>query len=178
MKVTAQQIGAEDLLRDLAAAPEKIRRDWAKQSAILGAQAVERIKAEFRTTASDTSTAVRSGQLRRSYAFDVKRTSDGAELTVGAIRPTASGQVPIHARVHEGYDAQGNRVSQFIIRPKNGAWLTFPIRRGAGLAKSNIAGWVRTKQVTLRPRPALEPVGKQLLDKLQAAGLQVVGDAL
>lgn len=178
MKVTAHQVGADALIRDLRAAAGTIRSGWAKECARLGAGAVERIKAEFRTTASETSTAVRSGQLRRSYDFRVQRTGDGVELTVGAIRPTAAGQVPLHARVHEGYDRQGNRVAQFIIRPRNAAWLTFPIRRGGGLATSNIVGWVRTKAVRLVPRPALEPVGKQLVEQMQAAGLRVVGDAL
>ena len=178
MKVTVQQIGADALIRDLRAAPRAIRSGWGREAAVLGARAVELIKAEYRMTASDTSTAVRSGQLRRSYAFDVQRTGEGVELSVGVIRPTAAGQVPLHARVHEGFDRQGNRVSQFVIRPRNAAWLTFPIRSGGGLAKSTIVRWVRTKQVVLRPRPALEPVGKLLLEQMQAAGLRVVGDAL
>ena len=93
MKVTAQQIGADALIRDLRAAPRAIRSGWGREAAVLGARAVELIKAEYRMTASDTSTAVRSGQLRRSYAFDVQRTGEGVELSVGVIRPTAAGQV-------------------------------------------------------------------------------------
>jgi hypothetical protein len=129
---------------------------------VVGAASVSTIRRDFRRGGTTpTRTAVRSGRLFNSYGHEVK--PDGASkfrLGIGAIKPSDGGKVPIHARVHEGYDAQGNRVAQFIIRAKSGKLLTFPIFSGGGQARANITGWVSTKQVILKPRPSLDTIAK------------------
>jgi hypothetical protein len=178
VKVAVAQVGAGDVIRALQRAVSDVPKQMAEAAFTIGAKAVEEIKREYRSTGSRTSTWVRSGQLRRSYAHTVKRTGSAVTMEVGAIRPTAGGKIPLHAHIHEGIDAQGNRVNRWVIRPTVKPYLVFPIRRGGGLAKSNIIGWVKTRQVVIYPRPALDPVGRKLVDQLQARGLQVVKDAL
>jgi hypothetical protein len=78
-----------------------------------------------------------------------------------------------HARIHEGYDAGGNKVSQFVIRPKRGKFGRFPIRVGGGLSKGNIVGWrtyTRAKPVILRPRPTFPAVEARLVAELPERG--------
>ena len=178
MKIVVEETGSHALIEALRVAPEKIRRGVAREAFKIGARAVELIKRQYRTTASATSTARRSGRLVRSYDHKVARDAGDVTLVVGAIRPTDQGQVPIHARVHEGFDASGNRVEQFIIRAKNAPYLHFPIRSGGGLSVKSIAGWVKVKQVILRPRPALEPISDNLSRTLTEAAASVVADAL
>ncbi|MGE0289034.1 MAG: hypothetical protein AB7I42_23085 [Bradyrhizobium sp.] len=177
MKVTIHENGARELIAALAIAPEKIRRNVAREAFKVGTRAVELMKRAYRTTGGEDSTWVRSGRLRRSYDAQIARDGGDVTLTVGAIKPTDQGQVPLHARVQEGYDARGNRVEQFIIRAKQG-YLTFPIRSGGGLGARSIVGWVRVKQVTLKPRPAIEPVRENLERALTQETANAVADAL
>lgn len=163
MKVAVSLNGAGPMIRALDGAEAKIHRGWKQGAYAVGQRAVTLIQREYRTGGTDAKrTAVRSGKLRASYAHEVADTHNGVDLAIGAIKPTEKGAVPLHARVHEGFDARGNRVSRFVIEPKRGKYLTFPIRQGGGLAKTGIVGWVRVKRVILKPRPAIEPVGKDV----------------
>jgi hypothetical protein len=155
-------------------------------------------------------TAVRSGVAVRSYGHAIEADNQGVTLTAGAIKPGPDGEVPLHVRVQEGYDAKGNKVDKFVIKAKNdrvikrrlhfghttiGAntpnpyflftsvshtvrLLTFPIRKGPGLAKGNIVGWVSKEEISLKPRPVVESVGQQIPDALRAVCGKVFVDAL
>lgn len=169
MQVRVEQVGGAELARDLAKAPETIRATIAKEAFAIGSRAVRYIRQAYRTTASATSTARRTGQLASSYAHDVKREARDVELSVGAIKPSAGGQVPIHARVHEGFDFAGNRVERFIIKPKNKARLAFNIPG---------VGWRSASQVILKPRPALEPTSPAIIKALEDAAGKAAADAL
>ena len=178
MQIEVRQEGAEPVIRHLREAPTTIRDALAKEAFAIVARAVRYIKDVYRSRGGPDSTWVRSAQLRNSYSQRVDRDGGDVVLNVGAIQPTDNGQVPIQARVQEGFDAAGNRVAQFVITPKKGNYLTFPIRDGGGLAASSIIGWVRVKRVVLRPRPALEPTSPAILQALTDRAGQVVADAL
>lgn len=186
MRASVTQIGAAEVIKQLTAAPETIRTDWAKEAYAIGAEAVEVIKREYRTTGTEPfvwgpSSWTRSGAARRSYAHEVKRISGGgAELKLGAIRPTEGGKVPLQVFMLEGGYNYPDRdpYTPKIIRPKVKPYLIFPIRQGGGLVKSNIIRWVAMKKVTYRPRPALPKVGGRVERTLQQMGLQVIKDAL
>lgn len=172
-RFSTQLEGATEVLRVLGGAKDEIRKGWKAAADQVGVTEVRRIRREFRTVRSATSTGVQSGALRRSYGHAVKERPDGIDLEIGAIAPV-SGRVPLHARVHEGYDAFGNRVSRFVIKPKNKPYLHFPIFGGGGrtTALKNITGWVRTKgPIILKPRPSLDSVAQRvpaLLDRRAA----------
>lgn len=67
--------------------------------------------------------AVRTGALYRSFAAQVQRSSTGVTANLGYLN--ASPEVLAYARVHEGWP--DNR-SQTVIRPRNGQYLTIPLR--------------------------------------------------
>ena len=161
----------------------------------MGETQVRRIRREFRTTKSSTSTQRQTGALSRSYASEVKQTQQGVELSIGAIKPTGlkltytkggkpkytkEGMVPRHARIQEGYDASGNRVSEFIITPKKpGGFLVFPIRQGGGRSVANIVGWVRTKgPIKLKPRPSLDAVARDAPKEIQDRAARIFQQAI
>lgn len=171
MKVAAQLIGADAEIVRLRRAPEVMRREWASELFAIGKRAVTLMKAARaqmpRPKDPSQTFARRSGNLIRSYDHRVEEARQGIYLTVGAIKPTDAGRVPIQARVHEGFTAAGNKTSLWVIRPRNKAWLVFPIRQGGGLAKSNIVSWVKTKRVTFKPTPVVGPVGEQIPAAIQ-----------
>lgn len=148
-------------------------REVQREANEAGAQAVQFARKTFLTGGTtETRTAVRSGRRLRSYAHRTALRSDSVILDYGPIRATG-GLVPTHVRVHEGFDAGGNRVQQFVIRPKRGKFGRFPIRRGGGLAKGNIVGWrtyTREKPVILRPRPTFPAVEARLSKELPERG--------
>lgn len=160
------------------------KREMGKQLEDAGNKAVQWARVAYRRGASATSTAVRSGRLLRSYSHEVRDLGRrGFELDYGPIR-AASGEVVKHARIHEGYDAAGNRVSQFVIRPRKGTYGRFPIRSGGGMSKAGIVGWrtyTRERPVILKPRPTFEGVTERLNKELPARGrvafAKVFGDA-
>lgn len=163
----------------LNGASARVRAGFKREAFAVGAIAVERVKRELLSgPTSATQTEVRSGQRRRSYGHRVGTSPQGITLDVGAIKPGPGGKIPIQSRVHEGYDAGGNRVASFTIKAKNAPYLVFPIRRGPGLAKGNIVGWVRTKEVTLIPRPTFELVEKIVTPALQERAAKVLNDAV
>lgn len=178
MRVDIQETGSRELAAALKAAPEKLRRGIAQAVYATGSRAVAHIKRRYRTSGGADSTWRRSGRLVNSYAHEVKRVGRDITLDIGAIRPTDQGQVPIHARVHEGIDAQGNRVDEFIIRPVRAPYLHFPIRQHGGLSSGNITGWVRTTEVRLKPRPALEPIRENVARQLLEDAERVVADVV
>ena len=179
-RIVTRLEGAGEALAALSGAKDKIREGWAEASFKVGATQVRRIRREFRTTRSSTSTGVQTGALRRSYAHEVKRTAQGVELSIGAIKPTQKGRVPLHARVHEGFDASGNRVSKFIIKSKKpGGFLVFPIRAGDGIGVAGITGWVRTKgPIKLRPRPSLDAVARDAPKEIQDRAARIFQQAI
>lgn len=165
------------------------KREMGKQLEDAGNKAVQWARVTYRRGASATSTAVRSGRLLRSYSHEVRDLGRrGFELDYGPIR-AASGEVVKHARIHEGYDAAGNRVSQFVIRPRNKKALRFPIYKAGragkgvkgGMAKKNIEKWVFATKVVLKPRPTFEGVTERLNKELPQRGrvafAKVFGDA-
>jgi hypothetical protein len=135
----------------------------------IGEKGVSIAKTFRRGGTTATKTAVRTGRLLGAYGQRIKR--EGATFTqdIGAIRPSDSGQVPLHARMQEGIDAQGNTFEMMIIRAKRAPFLVFPIRAGGGMAKKNIRGWVKTKQVIFRPRPSLPTVKEQVTPLIEKA---------
>lgn len=160
-----------DLLRRMSS--DNWRREMKREANEAGAQAVQFARSTFLTGGTTpTRTAVRSGRRLRSYGHRVGEHGGGLFLDYGAIRATG-GLVPIHVRVHEGFDAGGNRVSQFVIRPKRKAYGRFPLRRGGGLSKAGIVGWrtyTREKPVILRPRPTFPAVQERLERELPERG--------
>ena len=164
MKLTAQldragSIIARRLQNGSGAFPLNLER----QLTAVGSEGTQHARSTFLTGGTtSTRTAVRSGTRLRSYTHRIKQRRGGAVMDWGPIR-ASGGKVPIHLRVHEGFDAAGNRVSQFIIKPKQGAFGRFPIRKGGGLSAGGIVGWrtyTRSNPVVLRPRPtfdAMEP---------------------
>lgn len=159
-------------------------REMGREAEQAGNEAVQFARKTFLTGGTTpTRTAVRSGRRLRSYAHKVTKSGDRILLDYGPIRATG-GLVPIHVRVHEGFDRGGNRVDQFVIRPKRGAYGRFPIRQGGGLAKGNIVGWrtyTREKPVILRPRPTFPAVeqrlGRELPERGSAAFRRLFGEA-
>lgn len=179
MQIHVEQVGATELARDLAKAPAAIRDQIAKDAYAVGQRAVRYIRSIFRSEGGPTSTWRRSGQLAASYDSKVDREATDVTLTVGAIKPTDAGQVPLQARIQEGFDFAGNKVSRFVITPKKpGGWLTFPIRQGGGLAVSNIIRWARVRRVVLIPRPALEPTSPAIIAALEDVAGQAAANAL
>lgn len=148
-------------------------REMGREANEAGAQAVQFARKTFLTGGTtETRTAVRSGRRLRSYAHAVSQRSNAVLLDYGPIRANG-GRVPTHVRVHEGFDASGTRVDQFVIRPKRGNFGRFPLRRGGGLAKGNIIGWrtyTREKPVILRPRPTFPAVEARLSKELPERG--------
>lgn len=165
MKLEVSLNGAAPVIRALNGAATKIHAGWKREAYTVGARAVQLMKEKRRNMPRPNNPgnfAVRSGVLIRSYHHNVDDTSGGVTLSVGAIKPSEKGQVPLHARVHEGFDRSGGKVSLWVIRPRQKPYLWFPVRRGGGLAVSNIVAWVRTKRVAYRPTPVVEPVGKDI----------------
>jgi len=139
----------------------------------VGAEAVQYAKVTFRRGGTTkTATAVRSGRLVNSYGYQVHdRGPRGFELDYGPIK-ASRGEVVTHARVHEGYNAAGNKVEQFVIRPKAGKVGRFPLRRGGGLSKGSIVGWrtyTHANPVILKPRPTFPAVTRVLLREIPSA---------
>ena len=123
-----------------------------------GADAVRFIQRRFRQGGTSASrTAQRTGKLYDAYDSETERVDDGSrrgiDLHVGLIKPGESDEVLLYGRVQEGYDAGGNRVSQFTIVPRTSDWLVFKTADGR---------WVRTKKVVLRPRPTFPAVEEML----------------
>lgn len=149
------------------------KREMGKQLEDAGNKAVQFARSTFRRGASATSTAVRSGRLLRSYGHEVRDVGRrGFELDYGPIR-SQGGDVVKHARIHEGYNAAGEKVSQFVIRPRKGRFGRFPVRVGGGLAKGGIVGWrtyTRENPVILRPRPTFPAVEARLTAELPERG--------
>lgn len=168
---SALETNPPDLLRRLNR--DAWRRELMRETNEAGAQAVQYARETFLTGGTtSTRTAVRSGRRLRSYAHRVSEQGKSILLDYGPIRATG-GEVPIHVRVHEGFDAGGNRVAQFVIGPKNGKVGRFPIRSGGGLAKGNIVGWrtyTRERPVILRPRPTFPAVQARLEKELPERG--------
>lgn len=160
------------------------RKGFMRELNDAGQKAVQFARITFRRGASATSTAVRSGRLLRSYGHEAKdQGSRGFVLDYGPIR-AQSGEVVKHARVHEGFNASGERVSQFVIRPRKGRFGRFPIRSGGGLSKAGIVGWrtyTREKPVILKPRPTFpavqERLEKEIPERSRAVFRRLFGDA-
>lgn len=129
-----------------------------------GADATRFIQRKFRTGApytTETRTARRSGGLYDAYDSKVERTDDGGrrgiDLHVGLIKPGEDGQVLVRGRVHEGFDANGNPVEQFVITPTHAPYLRFQLPPEKG------GGWVTTKgPVVLKPRRSFPEVKERL----------------
>lgn len=135
----------------------------------LGAGAVAYARSEFlQGGPSPTRTAVRSGQRRASYGHKLRRVGTNWELDYGPIR-ASGGVVPVHVRMLEGFDAAGNEFDRMVIRPRKGKYLTFPLRNGGGLAKRNIAGWRRVKQVVFKPRKTFPAIRAKLTREIPEA---------
>jgi hypothetical protein len=93
-------------------------------------------KADWLYNPNRTRTRVRTGALWRSYAHLVTESPDNVTLAVGAIQPVG-GEIPMHARIHEGYNASGQQVGQFVIKPIRGKYLRIPY--GEGLTAAGVA---------------------------------------
>lgn len=136
-QLVTQGIGS--LARYLNGARDRYARKLDRVLALTGERQVAYIKQEFRTGGTTaTKTAVRTGRLRNAYGYKHDARGGQGVLDIGAIRATDGGSVPRHARVHEGYDASGARVSQFVIRPKRGKFLAIPLsaaKTGAGVSR-------------------------------------------
>jgi len=165
--------GAGPQIAALLGATGKIRRGWQRGAYGVGARATTLAKAMARQV-----TAVRSGARVRSYDSAISDDSNGVTLTFGAIRPGRDGQVPLHVRVHEGYNFQGVQVARFVIRAKNAKFLTFPVRAGGGFARGGIVGWASKREVILTPTPVVEPIGRQIPGALEITCGKVFVDAL
>lgn len=174
MRVNVSLNGAGPVIQALEGGAQKIRFGWQQAAFQVGARAVALMQAERRAI-----TAVRSGAAVRSYGFEVATDGQGVTLAAGAIKPGPDGQVDVHVRVQEGFNAKGQQVDHFDIAPiPPNQYLHFPIRSGGGLGASSIVGWVRTKHVTLYPTPVVIPIGKQIPGALRLACGQVFGSVL
>lgn len=165
-----------NLLTLLNGGRQRFQEEFDRELYAIGAESVTKMRNEILTGGTTaTRTAVRSARRVNAYGHTpVRREGTRASMDVGAIMPGPGGRVPLHVRVQEGFDAQGNRVDQFVIKPKKGPFLVFPIRQGGGLAKENIVGWVRTRgPVILRPRPALPTAAKYIQEEVPRRGLAV-----
>lgn len=196
----------------------------------LGSQSVALIQRRFRGGAAPsnkedwlynpnrTRTRVRTGALWRSYAHLVTDSPEDVTLAVGAIQPVG-GEIPLHARIHEGYDSSGNQVAQFVIKPIRGKYLRIPYGEGltaAGVPRArnwrdykdtflmktkrgNLGVWTKgpilardarrknvkptliailKRSVTVKPRPALPTVEKQMIPALENAGASAFEQAV
>lgn len=145
----------------------------------IGSDATRVIKTKYRrggTTA--TATAIRSGELWASYHSEAKYSPGTGTLDVGIMKAKTA-KILLYGRVQEGFNAAGQRVSQFVIVPRRAPYLHFPVRnQKGGLAKNNVEGWVRTKRVILEPRPALVHVKKPIILRLRKAPLTAARNAL
>lgn len=155
-----------DLIRRLQGAREGWKREIKRELAASGRDAVRFARETFMTGGTTAwRTAVRSGRRRRAYAHKTYESNGRPALDYGPIR-SAGGEVPLHARVHEGYDAEGRKVDRFVIRPRKGKFGRFPIRSGGGLAKGGIVGWrtyTAARPVILKPRPTFPAVEKHIV---------------
>lgn len=167
------------IVKKLTAAPSKYGVALKREMVRVGSDAVRTIKTKYRSGGTTkTATAVRNGHLWASYHSEAKYTPGIGTLDVGIMK-APNAEVLLYGRVQEGFDRAGNRVSQFVIVPRRAPYLRFPVRnQKGGLAKNNIEGWVRTKRVILRPRPALIHVKKPILVQLRAAPVKAAKNAL
>lgn len=191
MKIEIQQSGIAEMIAALTGAGDKVRRAWTRTAYEMGAKGVALIVRTYRGAkeTSDIATAVRSGRLWRSYGHEVRETPTGIDLDLGVLRSTAvDADVLKYAPVHE-YGA--------TIRAKNGKYLAIPLDAAKtaagvvrGLPRSFPDTFVRTskaghllifqkqgkeavplfalvRQVTIKPRPSLEPAKDKILPELQ-----------
>lgn len=171
MRAEVRLDGARPVIQALNGARSKLRKEWKRGAFAIGGEGVK-------VGRDAMSTEVRSAQRVRSYSHAVSDRAEGINLDIGPIRPGAGGRVAIHPRVFEGFDASGRKVDQFVIRAKNKPYLHFPIRRGPGLSRSNIIGWVKVKQVTLKPDPTFPTVERHVTPRLEEMGGRVFRDVL
>lgn len=161
------------IIKKLSGAPAKYRLLLERELVRIGSDARRTIIQKYRTGGTTlTATALRSGKLRAAYGYEAKVKPGVGTLDVGVTK-AANAKVLLYARVQEGFNAAGERVSQFVIRPRRAKFLRFKVynQRG-GLAEKNVEGIVFTKKVILRPRPALVHVKRPILMALRKAPLK------
>ena len=78
----------------------------------------------------------------------------------------------------EGLNPDGTSFNTKVIRAKRG-FLHFPIfnPNHPGSSRANIRGWVKTRQVTFRPRPSLQAVAVKYAPVLEDAVSDAVEQA-
>lgn len=164
--ITRLEVRPRDLVATLNGTRARLVQNQHREFYAAGAEAVSLMRTRhLRGGTTETATAVRSGRRLAAYGHRlVDLPSDSFALDVGAIAPSG-GQVPTHVRVHEGFDAAGQQVSVFNIVPRLKPYLHFPWRKGGGLSKGSIGGWVRTKLVRLRPSRKALPTAAEFLTK-------------
>lgn len=192
MRAEITTTGLGEAAARLSKAGAGVQEKWRASLHRTGTEAKNYIIERYRTggTTSDR-TAVRSGKLRRAYRFAVTRKSGVMELSVGLLRAKTDSDVLQYGRMQEGFNASGQRVSQFIIRPKKpGGVLIFPKKYARNppprKVRSKVTGkkvwnredYVFAKQVTLKPRPAFpgtqkkfEPILRKRLEEGFAAAV-------
>lgn len=146
----------------LARASDRLIGELERVGTERGSDAVRFIQRKFRTGApytTETRTARRTGGLYDSYDSEVvpvRGTRRGIDLRIGLIKPGESDDVLRRGRIHEGYDAAGNRVDEFVITPRNSEYLLFQLPPELG------GGWRRVKKVVLKARPTFPEVAERL----------------
>ena len=160
------EIDASDVLarsQSLIGAGDRLLEQIERRTVERGHDAKRFWQRRFRTGApytTETRTARRSGGLYDAIDSVVDAVNEGPrrgfDLHLGGIKPGETDEVLQRFRIHEGYDAAGNRGDQFEILPRNGEYLTFRLPPEKG------GGWRRVRRVTLRPRPTFPAILEML----------------
>ena len=182
IRVRVSAKGFTGFTQALSAFPEKLQTGLEARLNQLGEEEVEIVKTtQLSGPTSSTSTQVRTGERRDAYGHAVEKTDKGMSLFVGPSR-SPSGRVPRQSRIWEGRTDGGGFRSFWVITPKAGKALRFPLRDGnvPGLAKEGITKWVFAKSVTQYAlgRPTLDNVHTRLTRKAPQLVKEAVSEAL
>lgn len=154
----------------LRAAPEELRRSVGRLLFERGEYGKRYWQRRFRTGGtSSTRTARRTSKLHDAVGAAVKDEGGKIVLDFGLVQPETTDAVLQYARVHEGIDAQGNEVTQFVIRPKKARALSWVGPDGRR---------VFARQVTLRPRPGLRHTFDRMTENVEAELLRLADETV
>jgi hypothetical protein len=154
----------------LRAAPAALRQSVGRLFFERGEYGKTYWQRRFRTGGTTaTRTARRTSKLHDAIGASVKESGDKITLDFGLVRPETTSEVLGYARVHEGIDAGGNEVSQFIIEPKKAGVLSWVGPNGRR---------VFARRVVLKPRPGLRPTFERMTENVEGELLKLADQAV
>lgn len=168
--IGVQALGLAELGKKIAGLPQRLslaeRRAVAKGAVEVLRELGKRVSLRSRSKVPVGYLHRRTGALAGSAGMTQPEREGASWLTrVGFRRGAAERYAPVHE-----FGA--------TIRARNKPYLVFPIREVGGLAKSNIIGWVRTKEVRIPERRPLRSALAAKRDAIREHVRQEIGRAL